>query len=220
MTVPATRKEARWAYIGTDSADRVRALSNPIRPESMIHRLTNEMTLLCFHQQRRSTDHSYSRAVYCGTVPPDLFDQFFNSLSGYRGAYFQSIERGETVNRQILDALSPQLRRFAADQQSDSPNDWLMSSLAQPSAKLWLAEDALDLCENCRGEWSSSYLSDLHIVNGRWESAQHLHVRWGCQAPRLTKIRVFGGFIDGAGQEWIADHKKRRAEEIWQHGWS
>jgi hypothetical protein len=36
----------------------------------------------------------------------------------------------------------------------------------------------------------------------------------------MTKIRVFGGFMNADGNEWLASHKSERAAHIWEYGWS
>jgi hypothetical protein len=178
------------------------------------------MKLLCFHCEPRTDDTSYSRAVYCAEITPPLFDAFFNSPLSYRGAYFVSPETGLEANRLLFNVLTPSLVSWATQRYSNLDQDWMTESLSLPSAKAWLAEEPLALCNACVGQWSTSYRSELQIENGRWELSKHVHATWGRQAPQLTKVRFFGGFVNSEHQEWIASHKLGRAKQIWEHGWS
>ena len=178
------------------------------------------MKPVCFHREPRTVDTSYSRAVYTGEIEPALFDAFFNSPLGYRGAYFVSPEAGLKANRLLFDVLTPSLISWTKKHYGNIDEEWLVETLSLSSAKAWLAEAPLTLCSACVGEWSISYRSELEIVNGRWERSQHVHATWGRQAPRLTKVRFFGGFVNLKHREWVADQKLERAEHIWEHGWS
>jgi hypothetical protein len=174
----------------------------------------------CFHREEKQRDAQYARAAFCINVSPQLFDGFFNSSTGYRGAYFDSPEIGLAANRYLFEQISPQLRASATRLDVNVDDDWLAASLSRPSAKAWLGEDVLALCPKCKGGWSAPYNPQLLIKNGRWENSRHTHAAWGCQAPELGKIRLFGGFIDSEHHEWLAAHKGSRAEQIWEHGWS
>lgn len=209
-----------WKYVGTSEPERLAVLSSPLPFLEVVDRLKREMRIVCFHRQERTEDISYSRAVFCVQVGPSLFDSFFNSTSGYRASYFVGPEAGLEANRVLLKELSPTLISWAIRRHSGIDRDWLIESLSLPSAKAWLAEETLSLCSECAGEWSTSYVSELEIANGRWECSDHAHAAWGRQAPRLTKVRIFGGFVNHAHQEWVADHKQKRAQQIWEHGWS
>ena len=163
---------------------------------------------------------SYSRAVFCAVPGPSLFDLFFNSRTGYRGAYFEAPETGLEANRLLFNELSPSLVGWVVANHGDVDRDWLVESLAQPTAKAWLVEEPLGLCSECACEWSASYVSELQIANRRWECSNHVHSAWGRQAPKLTKIRFFGGFTNTMHHEWVAEHKLQRANQIWEHGWT
>ena len=211
MCTPTTAP--KWTFAGADDEARLAALATPFALSDLVHQLRRKSTLVCFHRQPRTADPTFSRAVFCVVVGADLFDRFFNSASGYRGAYFISPEEGTAANRILLDSLAPEFLQFAIGQDPKVDQAWLICSLSKPSAKCWLAEETLHLCSSCVGEWSASYQPKVRIDNSRWEG-------WGGQAPRLTKIRYFGAFVNGANEEWVADHKHGRARQIWGHGWS
>jgi hypothetical protein len=187
---------------------------------AVVERLKQQMTLVCFHREERSADPAYSRAVFCVEIGATLFDAFFNSSTGYRGAYFASPEEGLAANRFLIDELSQSLVDSASEWVRGVEVTWVRGSLGQPSAKAWLAEEVLALCDRCRGGWSTSYGPELEISNGRWELSNHAHAAWGRQAPSFTKLRLFGGFINGSFEPWVAPHKENRAAQIWAHGWS
>lgn len=209
-----------WSYDGTDDPKRLVALLRPISFPEVVHRLKDEMTTVCFHRDARSADPSFSRAIFCVHVGFSLFDLFFNSPTGYRGAYFSAPESGIEANRLLFDNLSPALVEWAIARQGSENRDWMLESLSQSSAKAWLAEESRHLCGECAGEWGASHVPALTIVNSRWESSLHTHAGWGRQAPRLTKLRFLGGFVNGAHEEWLPEGKQNRARDIWEHGWT
>ncbi len=208
-----------WRYAGTATSSRLAALEHPRPAAELAAALRNELTLECYHPDPGQTDFSYVRAVFCGTVGPTLFDWFFNAKTGYRGAYFDSPEAGLQFNRSLIDALAPTLTAWVIARHLANNIDWIITSLAAPSAKAWLAEHP-GLCQACTGEWSPLYVSELAIQNGRWERAAHTLADWGRQAPLLRKIRIFGGLINAQGEEWVASHKLGRSAHIFEHGWS
>ena len=214
MRTPET--DQRWQYIGSVEPQRVAALVTGLSLNALIARLRAESAFLCFHPEPKDGDPSYRRAVFCLALPKRLFDLFFNAQTGYRGAYFERPENGLQINRVIISELSPTLLQWVPSGQN-AP--WIAESLSLPSAKIWLAEEP-GLCSKCAGEWSQSYRAPLMIANGRWETAKHTHADWGRQAPELSKLRVFGGFVNAEHQEWVAPHKTTRAVQIWEHGWS
>jgi hypothetical protein len=175
---------------------------------------------LCFHREPKQRDDSYTRADFCLDIGPELFDAFFNTEAGYRGAYFVAPENGVTANRELISTISPSLVEWAVARDATIDRAWVVESLSLPTGKVWLGEDAVALCASCAGGWSGSYVSALHILNDRWEHSTHTHAVWGRQAPESSKLRVFGGFINDQHQEWVADHKRERAQQIWEHGWT
>jgi hypothetical protein len=208
-----------WHYVGNSDPQRLAALEEPQPYAELVGALQCGLTLRCFHREPREHDASYERAVFCGTVDSYLFDWFFNASTGYRGAFYEAPDAGTRANRTLLNHLTQFLLNWALSQQPDCDRSWILASLSRPSAKAWLAEYP-GLCPSCAGEWDPSYVAELHIQNNRWEDSTHVHAAWGRQAPRLTKIRIFGGFIDEHHREWLAPHKAERATHICEYGWS
>ena len=79
-----------WRYVGTATSERLAALEHPRSAIGLPTALRDELTLVCYHRDSGHTDPSYERAIFCGSVPPALFDWFFNASTGYRGAYYES----------------------------------------------------------------------------------------------------------------------------------
>ena len=208
-----------WRYVGKADPDRLVALAQPSPRAELAGALERRLNLQCFHREAREHDATYKRAVFCGIVDIHLFDWFFNASTGYRGAFYEAPDEGTRANRILVDQLSNFLADWATAHQLEHDREWILASLSKPSAKAWLAEYP-GLCASCSGEWSPSYVSDLQIENSRWETSSHVHSAWGRQAPSLTKIRIFGGFIDEQQNEWLAAHKTERATHIWEYGWS
>jgi hypothetical protein len=124
------------------------------------------------------------------------------------------------ANRRLIDALSPVLIEWAVARDPSIERAWLIESLSMYKANAWLAEDTVALCQFCAGGWSASYAAAFQILNDRWEHSAHAHAVWGRQAPELSKVRVFGDFVNRAHAERVADHKRDRARQIWEHGWT
>jgi hypothetical protein len=122
------------------------------------------------------------------------------------------------MNAALLESLRPNL--VAAGPLSDQPRIDPDGSLRCVSAKAWLAEVSKGICGACSGEWSPPQDDAPEIVNGRWEICDHVYAKYGRKAPYLTKVRVFGGFVDPAGHELIPADKRSRAEDIYRRGWS
>jgi hypothetical protein len=209
-----------WRYSTTIPSKRIETLLEPSSIEEIANRISEEMEILCCHFDNCKDHATFGRVVYCIRVTEDLFDLFFNSPHGYRGAYFRSPGDGMNANAIFIDTLTPKL---LAKYNSADPTDdltWVRESLGAVSAKAWLAENGLHLCPKCEGEWGHQSDSAPEIINGRWECGDSGAKRNGRKAPCLTKIRIFGAFLDGSHNEFIPWRKRHRANDIHCWGWS
>jgi hypothetical protein len=150
-----------WEYVGSADPERIDALHRSPPLSQLPTELLRGMSLRCFHWEKRDGDPNFERAVFCGEVSRSLFDWFFNSRTGYRGAFFQSPEAGSRENRLLLDRIAPDLAKQAVTQGLSQDEARILASLRMNSAKLWLAEYP-GLCPSCAGEWSKSYISGHH----------------------------------------------------------
>ena len=212
-----------WEYQchGVCVDERLQALRGSPSFEDIVTQLDREMSIVCYHKEPCRARSEYSRAIFCVEVTHELFDVFFNSPTGYRGAYFESPEQGRIANRLLLNTAMPKLVTWEHANCPDKKEpDFVAKSLSEESAKAWLAEEQAFICEQCKGEWHASLQVDCEINNGRWECDTHLHAKWGRQAYQFRKIRFFGAFLNDKGEEYVAGHKKCRAQDIHQWGWS
>ena len=214
-----------WEFSQSLRSSRLQNLANPPSFDRITESVRRSMTILCRHEDQCRRDQRFFRAVYCIRVGAPLFDLFFNSVEGYRGSYYRSPYKGLEMNSAFIESLQPGL--LQAGPICDDPHIDAGDSLKALSAKVWLAEVSKGLatvskkpCEHCSGEWSPPQDHTPEIRNGRWENVNHLYGKYGTKAPYLTKIRVFGAFVNKDGDEFIPHDKRQRAEEIHYQGWS
>jgi hypothetical protein len=208
----------QWGFAGLPPARVQRLIQAP--PLADIAAAIVQSPVLCAHSEAHRTRPDFARFVVSFDAGESLFDQFFNSLNGYRAAYWHSECDGLRANRCCIDLVAAAAADVAA------AREWSLweESLKGHSAKIWLAEcgkETEQSCPQCTGEWHShGQEKPAEILNGRWEASQHYKGFWGRRAPCLAKIRVFGSFVDTAGNELIPADKRARAHELFMYGWS
>jgi len=220
------RQGHAWQYfLGDEASARVPKLMSDSTFHAVATAIASEMEVLCCHRCAIS-GAEFQRPVYTVRVTRDMFDQFFNSSYGYRGAYFTSPGAGIDANRLLLSLVSPRLLEHESSAACEIPIELMRESLASSSAKAWLAEHGKEIgprCKGCEGEWSSGPASEsarAEIANGRWEHAGGQKAEWGRKAPFLTKLRFMGAFLDSRLNEFIPWDKRFRALDIHRLGWS
>ncbi|MEW6120486.1 MAG: hypothetical protein AB1593_10405 [Pseudomonadota bacterium] len=206
-----------WCYSAAFSPERVSALLAPATMGTIAERVAEAMEIVCCHYQVCDDHRDFGRVVYCLRISEDLFDLFFNSPHGYRGAYFRSPTEGIEANRTVMEVIAPRLISASEHAALHEERNWLRESLTSYSSKVWLAENGLGLCPHCEGEWAAPADDVPEILNGRWEMAR---TSYGRKAPRFTKIRVFGAFFDDHKNEFIPSRKRKRPWDIHNCGWA
>lgn len=206
-----------WRYSDAFTPERASALRAPATMGTIAKRIAEAMEIACCHYQTCDDHRDFGRVTYCLRVSEDLFDLFFNSPYGYRGAYFRSPAEGIEANRTLMEIIAPQLISASRHGAFQEEQNWLHESLTSYSSKAWLAEASLELCPHCEGEWGTPADDVPDIFNGRWDKATPTY---GRKAPRLTKIRVFGAFFDDRGNEFIPSSKRKRPWDIHNVGWA
>jgi len=192
---------AGWEFeFQINSDTRLDKLLQPVPFEKIANDVSAKLQVLCCHPSQVGGT-GYRRPVYSVFVGTDLFDQFFNSSSGYRGEYFRSPWAGLQANAIFMSSISKSLIRSDASEGAQLTRQFIRESLATPSAKVWLTESGKELvegCPGCKGEWisSSAGASTLsEIRNGRWDVARGIKSEWGRKAPYLSKLRIMGAFL-------------------------
>ena len=131
--------------------------------------------------------------------------------------FFCSPFDGLRNNARLIRAIAPVLIETTDGKVDGS---FARQSLDSLTAKVWLAENGNKVCRECpgcEGEWSSPQDDEPELRNGRWELCAD---KRGRKAPYLTKLRVFGGFLNANRDEWVAARKRRHSHEIHDFGWS
>jgi hypothetical protein len=200
--------------------ERIQELVKPTTIDVILERVTADMEVLCFHRQPCDDNRHFSRVVWCLRVFPCLFDSFFNSQYGYRGAYYRSPYAGLDVNHLFIGRLSQALLDWAESHCAELDRAFAAESLGSPSAKVWLAEHGPVSCKHCTGEWGSPQDDKAEILNGRWEHEDCPNARSGRKAPRGSKLKIFGAFLDDRHNEFVPERKRHRAVHIHRWGWS
>jgi hypothetical protein len=209
-----------WNFAETFPKDRVSSLLAKNTVREVAKKISCDMSLSCCHLQFCDEHLEFARIVYCIKVLPDTFDLFFNSPHGYRGAYYRSPGEGLDANALIINTLLPKLVANSELGATEQESSFIRNSISSPSAKMWLAENGLELCDNCSGEWGNPSDDEPEILNDRWEKGNAANARRGRKAPRLTKIRIFGAFLDERNNELVPARKRHRAQQLNKWGWS
>src|SRR6266545_4676299 len=83
------------------------------------------------------------RTSFVLTVPPNVYDAFFNAPVGYRGQFAKSETQGEAANRKVIETLLPRLLEVAAEHPR-ATRQFVMTSLQGKQAKIWIDETEVD----------------------------------------------------------------------------
>jgi hypothetical protein len=209
-----------WQYPASLGQERINRLQSETSLDAIVERIEREMSVLCFHLQPCDDDTAYARPVFCVQVTSQLFDAFFNSPAGYRGAYYASPFSGLEANHLLITRLLPRLVAHAETTSPGFDSSFSFASFTATSAKAWLAERSLELCKNCEGEWRHPNDDVWEIQNERWERTNSPNSKKGRKAPFHSKIRLFGAFLNSKWDEFVPAHKRRRAFDINETGWA
>lgn len=209
-----------WRFATSFDDQRSIALLNAPSFGAISDRVARQMTVLCRHSQQCHDHCEFSRVVFCVCIDDSLFDLFFNSPNGYRGAYYRSPYLGLESNESFIRLLAPRLLDWAGPQGQGWDSTFAKESLHSPSAKVWLAECETHLCNKCRGEWNAPKGITAEILNDRWEIDASGNAKFGRLAPLHSKLRVFGAFLNKHHDVLIPERKRHREMDIHKFGWS
>jgi hypothetical protein len=209
-----------WRFDPVLGEERVRGLLVAPPFKSIVVEIEREMEVLCYHADPCRDNGDFSRVVYCVRLSRPLFDLFFNSENGYRGSYFSSPYAGLEANGTLMESLTPRLMEWTRANHGAEAVRFADESIRTPSAKAWLTEPIPQSCDKCVGEWSSDGNEASEILNARWERESDRRAIWGRKAPYLTKIKIFGAFLNDRNDELVPARKRHRAQEIQRFGWS
>jgi hypothetical protein len=209
-----------WHFSSTVGDKRIDALLRESTFTEVVGIVVRDMEVLCCHRKSCDDMAGFSRVIFNLRVPTSTFDLFFNSESGYRGAYFKSPSTGSAANEACIRSLLPLLLAWAEQHEPSFDLTFAQQSLVSPTAKVWLTEVESHLCTKCVGEWSNPRDEMPEIFNGRWELVRSPRDWRGRKAPFLSKLRVFGAFLNERYDAFTPTRKRLRAQELYEHGWS
>lgn len=209
-----------WQFSSAIGEERVTALLQAPALNEIVEMLLHQVDVLCCHRQSCDDVPGFSRVVFNLRISPRTFDLFFNSEHGYRGSYYLSPHAGLAANEAIIKRLRPLLLAWAEQHEPTLDQEFAAESLASLSAKVWLTEYGSHLCAQCIGEWGNPTDDTAEILNGRWELADTSNARRGRKSPFLSKVRVFGAFLNERNDEVVPVRKRHRASDINAGGWS
>jgi hypothetical protein len=209
-----------WHFSSIVGDKRIDALLRESAFTEVVGIVVRDMEVLCCHIQSCDDMAGFSRVIFNLRVPTSTFDLFFNSESGYRGAYFESPDAGLAANEACIRRLTPLLLAWAEQNEPSLDGRFAQQSLASPAAKVWLTEFESHLCTKCVGEWGNPKDEVPEILNGRWELVHSPNDWRGRKAPVLSKLRVFGAFLNEHYDEFTPARKRHRAQELNAYGWS
>ncbi|MEW9580594.1 hypothetical protein [Paraburkholderia sp. DGU8] len=209
-----------WVFDPAIGKERSSALLKAPSFGEIVEAVAREMEILCVHRQACDDLGGFSRVVFNLRIPRATFDLFFNSEHGYRGAYFLSPHSGLAANEAVIRRITPLFLTWAEQNLPTLDRKFAEESLVSLSAKVWLTEYENHLCTKCEGEWGNPTDATLEIQNGRWEVADSPNGHRGRKAPFLSKLRVFGAFLNERYDEFVPGRKRHRARDLNECGWS
>ena len=102
----------RWRFAASLGHERIEALEAVRSFEDIARSLAASPRIQCTHIDPCDEAGGFNRLVGCVVVDRPLFDLYFNSPYGYRGAYYASPEYGLEMNAFLLRRLAPALSGF------------------------------------------------------------------------------------------------------------
>jgi hypothetical protein len=147
------------------------------------------------------------RAEFLLNVSTHTYDGFFNSPVGYRAQYAISAANGVAKNRELIDSLKTLLLATAEGSGQASTTD-IEASIVAAEAKMWIDED----------EAMRHYIEEAPEIDfQRWLTHDYC---CGLRAPIGSRLVMLGGWVAPNGVVKPNPHKARRAEEIYEQGYS
>jgi hypothetical protein len=146
-------------------------------------------------------------------LPNLLFDRLFNGRSGYRAHYYASSAKGAAFNRSIVDSLIPAVLEACRCSMLEPKADVIKRSLSGRYSKIWVV-----------GDGEAFLASPAALKPERWAAYWHekekaFGLRLPC--PAAPQLDLKGTFVElETGNEWVAEEKRDRDEEIFKKGWA
>jgi hypothetical protein len=151
----------------------------------------------------------YSRVEATICLTAEHFDWLFNGRTGYRAAYWLSVQDGRRFNDLLLQAIEPTFEVAWSVAERPVPWDHARRSLLGGDSKLWAPERKLLAPDECEDWGDYDRLVPKRWCESRWNDGTRLPL------PCPPRIEVKGTFIDSVGCTWLSPNKACRHE--WLH---
>ena len=156
----------------------------------------------------------YFRVEAIVYLTAEQFDWLFNGRTGYRAAYWLSVDDGRRFNDALIRVIESAFE--VAWSGAERPVGWdhARCSLLGRDSKLWAPEKKLFAPKECE-DWGDHNL----LVPKRWcDDKYNDGTRLPLPCP--PRIEVKGTFIDSAGGVWLSAKKARRHECLHEMGFT
>jgi hypothetical protein len=235
VNLPGPR-EWRFDEIAADDVERARLLEAGVRSDELMNAIAAAIRDAVAHRTAKfgiDTKNDQPRAIIQVRVGLNLYDQFFNSRTGYRAHYWSSPDEGnsfdETLICHLRQALSDhipisvegcnvivkfpnEIREEWGGGPCQVTRDFALQSFQPEASKAWICEwlitDGRDL--NQRQQLG---LLNPKLIIKRWSED-------GLRAPCGEWLDFKGGFVDSSGNATPSKKRTDRASEIHETGWT
>lgn len=147
-------------------------------------------------------------------VTSEQFDWIFNGSTGYRAAYWVSVEEGQCFNRQLLQSIEPAFRIAWLGCARQVSWEHARLSLLGKHSKLWAPERKISAPNECE-DWGAYGL----LIPDRWKGNGY-NEGTRLPMPCRPRLEVKGTFINSEEHDWLPKKKARRHDEIHKTGFT
>jgi hypothetical protein len=213
--------DADWRICGSVSAERrYRLLKGAPSSASLIAVFGKAATCqaedgslkISWHEASEARGHFRVEATVF--VTSEQFDWIFNGSTGYRAAYWVSVEEGQCFNRQLLQSIEPAFRIAWLGCARQVSWKHARLSLLGKHSKLWAPERKISAPNECE-DWGDYGL----LIPDRWKGDSY-NEGTRLPMPCRPRLEVKGTFINSEGHDWLHPNKAQRHDQIHETGFT
>jgi hypothetical protein len=213
VILQALPKMADWGHVTT-----------PISPEEIVYslaeetaRAVNAFEALLDGPEPCNTQLGCDRVSVTIPLGHTLFDQLMNGATGYRAHYSVSVERGESFNRQLVEAVAPILVNATQLYSDRVTRERCEASLLGGYSKFWFPKEISDLAAE---PWLKTLTPTLRVRAwiAYWQSQPAPWKGLLVPLPENSAVLLNGTFIDAEGEAY--ERKPGRSKQLFDSGWT
>jgi hypothetical protein len=214
--------ESEWGFKNLEDDERTRKLEAAPAYDEIVRKVRQAFRVRILERSARGYDLAPfdpdPRAIIQFQVDPDLYDEFFNSRTGYRAQYWQSVGRGVDANAFLVVNLLAEICDLDPWPTGWSlKRDFAMRSLLCAGAKVWISEKFVGHTDTLVRIYNSPKLA---VPQWRPEEEQPPgRARAARLPPNLCWLDLKGCFLDGESIRRPKDPFDR-AGKICTTGWT